>query len=594
MEDRVRTRAGRIAGAVADVPVFSKLIIIYAIVILVPTLGVAFIAAGSVRSSVTREVEESNRQTVRQVASNINARVDVARSVAESIAYSTRVRSFLTQRFSMTPYALNVYMNQVALLVNNALSFHTGSLYKATVYMQNATIPEHWRMFLHASRLADVDWYREFIESGKTETHVYPNTADHVLLGQNPDLRPVVTWISRIDTVDGRYLGLVSLDMLETELFFPLFEASDADRRFVVVDAYDRVVYSPTGRPVSEPPPGSLTITEPIQHLGLSVRADLPMTYLTQRTARASWSMILSSILGFFLSVALMYGLLKVLFSKVNGMIAAMHTVAEGDLSVRVPIGSNDELGQLAHDFNYLIERINTLVQRVVIEEREKQEAQLAALQYQINPHFIYNTIDLFRMQLELDGRYETADAITSFGKMVRYTMAGDSVYATIASELEHVRHFVALQKIRYEERVSLKIECAPELADLRIMKLTLQPIVENCVMHGIHPDGASLSVVVKIAQKKNTVTVTISDDGIGIPTTRLRALRRALSAKDVNFFSRNKTDTGIGLANIVGRLRLFYGEAGKFRIGSEPGNGTIVTISFPAAPTDKSQASAS
>lgn len=585
MEDLVRTRIARLRRAAGNIPIFTKLIAIYIVVMLLPTLAIAFTAAGSVRHAVTREVEESNRHVVRQVASNIETRVDVARNVAESIAFNHRVRSFLLLPFSMTSYSLNVYLNQVGLLVNNALSFHTGSIHKATIYLENETIPEHWRMFLHASRLQGVPWYEEFRSSGALEAHIYPNTADHVPLNQLPDLRPVLTWVRRIDTVDGRYLGIVTLDMLERDVFEAVHEATAEDRRFAVVSDVGQIVYAPAGVEVDADVPGTITIVEPIALLGLSVQADFPMTALAQRTARATWTMVFSSFLGFLLSVGLAYSVLRILFSRVNTMVGAIHSVAEGDLSVRLPAGRGDELGQLARDFNHLIERINVLVGRVVVEERDKQQAQLAALQYQINPHFVYNTIDLFRMKLELEGSYETADAITSFGKMVRYTMAGDSMYVSLAAELDHVSHFVGLQRIRHEDRVRLEVDCTPETASRRVLKLVLQPIVENSVIHGLRPDATPLQIRVEARSTGRAVTVRVTDDGVGIPEERLRELRRRLDDRHVRLSAQERTDVGIGLANIAGRLQLFYGDSAAFEIASEEYHGTTVTVTFPQIP---------
>ena len=584
VEDRIHSRLARLTRAIANSHIFTKLIAVYAIIMLVPALGIAFAASRSVQASVSREVEESYRHVVRQVAANIEARLDVARNVAESIAFNHRVRSFLTIPFSMSAYTLNVYMNQVALLVNNALSFHTGNLYKATIYMENETIPEHWRMFLHASRLELLPWYQEFLASEASGGHVYPNVADHVPLHREADLRRVFTWIRRIHTVDGRYLGIVSLDILERDMFEPLHDASDVDRRFVIVDEAGEVIYGPAGPVVETGMPGALTIIEPIQGLGLSVRADLPLAALTQRTARATRTMVFLTLIGFVLSVGLAYVVLRIMFGTVNTMIAAMHTVAGGDLSVRVPVRGTDELGQMARDFNYLIERINVLVNRVVIEERGKQEAQLAALQYQINPHFVYNTIDLFRMTLELDGNYETADAITSFGKMVRYTMAGDTMYAPLQAELDHVRHFVALQRIRHGDRVSLTVACPPEISGRRVMKLVLQPIVENCVIHGLPPDDSPLTITIRVSSRGADTEVRITDDGVGMPEGRLQALRRDVSCREVTFSADDRTSTGIGLANIAGRLRLFYGSSASFEICSNQNAGTTVTVTFPAS----------
>ncbi len=575
---RVRSWRRALTGA----PLLTKLILIYVVVMLVPTMVVTVMAIGRVRSSVSREVEEAHRNVVRQVASNVDARLSVAADIADSIAFNHRLRSFLLLPFTLNAYSLNVYLNQVAPLVDNALTFHAGSLYKVSIYMENESIPEQWRMFLHASRLRGVPWYETFIASGLPSTHVYPNTADHVPLNKSPDPRGVLTWVRRIDTVDGQYLGLVTLDLLERDVFAPLLEAADGGRQFVVTTEDERVVYAPVDTSSEVDLSELVTVSEPIALLGLQVRGDFPVAILNRQARRAVRTMLVAAFVGFLLSVGLAYLFLRLVFRKVNKMVEAMHRVASGDLTTRVPVTSDDELGEVARDFNGLIERINGLINRVVFEERDKQQAQLAALQYQINPHFVYNTIDLFRMKLELDGSYETAAAVTSFGKMVRYSFTGDSTYATIEAEIEHVRNFVALQAVRGVRTVRLSLECPTELLARSIMKLVLQPIVENSVIHGVREDGADLSISVAVRDGPRLTVVEITDDGEGIAPPRLRELRDRLSSRDITFAARDCTTGGIGLTNIVGRLRLFYGDAASLRIVSRPSHGTRVTLTVP------------
>ncbi|TVQ28735.1 MAG: sensor histidine kinase [Spirochaetaceae bacterium] len=582
VEATLSPRVRRVGRAFANAHLLTKLILIYAVVMLVPTTVITFTAVGRVRSSVSREVEEAHRNVVRQVASNIDARIAVAADIADSIAFNHRLRSFLLLPFALNAYTLNVYMGQVAPLVDNALTFHSGSLHKVTVYIENPTIPEHWRMFLHASRLRGVPWYDLFVASGLPTTHVYPNTADHVPLNQSPDLRRVLTWVRRVETVDGRYLGLVTLDLLESDVFAPVMEAADGGRRFVVSTAAGHSVYAPAGDARERDATGLFSVSEPIAQLGLHVRGEFPADSLHRQATRATGTMLVAAFIGFLLSVGLAYLFLRIVFRKVNTMVAAMHTVASGDLSVRVPVTSDDELGEIARDFNGLIERINGLIDRVVVEERDKQQAQLAALQFQINPHFVYNTIDLFRMRMELDGSYETADAVTSFGKMVRYSFTGDSMYATVEAELEHVRNFVALQSIRGGARIRLKIDCPSQLLSRSIMKLVLQPIVENSVLHGLRDDGTELSIAVAVRDRRGLTVVEVSDDGAGMSAPSLRELRKRLSCREITFSARESAAGGIGLANIAGRLRLFYGEAASLRIVSKESHGTRLTVTVP------------
>ncbi len=573
----------RLRHKVFDRSLLSKLIIVCALVILVPTLIVSIVAARTLREAINREMVETRRQTVQQVASNINERIRVARNVAESIAYNTRIRSFFSQRFVMSPYSLRVYRDQIIPVLDQAVNFHTASVYRAGIYTTNESIPTRTHQIMSSSRVEHHEWFREFLDSEVERDYVYPNTADHFSpTGRVLDERPVLTWMQRIDGVGGDTVGIVTLDILESEIFLPLQEASGVHERYELVDEAGNTLYVPSSASVSSQD-GAIRIREPLPILGLWVQASFPAADAAGETGSAAWGMVASAVIGFVLSVALLYVVLKVMLRKLEGMLGVMQLVTEGDFSVRVPEGGTGEIDELSKDFNFLIDRINQLVSRVSDEARERQEAQLVALQSQINPHFIYNTIELFRMKMELTGDYDTADAITSFGKMVRYNMSGDSLYASVASELEHVRGFVGLQSVRYGDRIRLSVDCPDALLHHRMAKLVLQPVVENCVLHGL-PQGeeATLDISIVVRASKGKIVFGIHDNGCGMSCERLEEIRGGLGRSAGATAERRRSSSGIALANVAGRLRVFYDEAGQIDIQSEEGGGTTVRIELP------------
>lgn len=570
----------RLRNTLFDRSLLSRLIIVCALVILVPTLIVSIVAARTLREAINREMVETRRQTVQQVASNINERGRVARNVAESIAYNTRIRSFFSRRFVMSGYSLRVYRDQIIPVLDQAVNFHTASIYRASVYTTNESIPTRSHQIMSSSRVEHHEWFRVFLDSGDEYGYVYPNTADHFTpTGRVLDERPVLTWMQRIDGIGGDTVGIVTLDILESEIFLPLHEASGAHERYELVDENGETLYAPPSE-LQGYQKEAIHIREPVPILGLWVQASFPVADAAGETGRAAWGMVSSAVIGFVLSVVLLYVVLKVMFRKLQSMLGVMQQVTDGDFSVRVPEGGTGEIDELSKDFNFLIDRINLLVSRVADEAKERQEAQLVALQSQINPHFIYNTIELFRMKMELSGDFETADAITSFGKMVRYNMSGDSLYASVAGELEHVRCFVALQSIRYKDRIRLSVDCPHALLHHRMAKLILQPVVENCVLHGLAPGTASvLEISLTVRAVDGTLFFVIRDNGRGMSTERLREIRSELAAAAGTTPERRRSTSGIALVNVAGRLRVFYGEAGRIEIESESGGGTTVRI---------------
>jgi sensor histidine kinase YesM len=258
-----------------------------------------------------------------------------------------------------------------------------------------------------------------------------------------------------------------------------------------------------------------------------------------------------------------------------------MRIVAKGNFNIRIPNAHNDEVGQMAESFNVLIEKINFLINDVVKKETAYKDAQLTALQYQINPHFIYNTIDIFRMKLELEGNYEMADSITSFGKMLRYNINRDSQYATIKEEVDYIEKYLNLQKLRYGERIVFVADLPEDFKNIKIIRFMLQPIVENSIKHGIDNYKKGLYIQIKFIKRMRCVQVEVIDNGKGINDAELELLNKQLKNSKA-LEKKNDTYKNIGLENINARIKLFYGEQYYIKLESIEGEYTKAIINIP------------
>lgn len=284
-------------------------------------------------------------------------------------------------------------------------------------------------------------------------------------------------------------------------------------------------------------------------------------------------TIIVALIISFLFSIALTNPLRK--------MMRLMKNVQEGDFNVQFPVKYRDEVGQLGKQFNRMIVRIDHLIQDIYIMETKKKEAELHALQSQINPHFMYNTLESIRMAAELNDDHIAADMIAILGKLLRYSISDLHEEVTLADEVSHMHNYVEMLNYRYPNRFRLETNFGDEPLNYPIIKLVLQPIVENAIYHGMDDMKPVMQIDLISKPTPQALLLIIKDDGVGMDEATLHRLNRSLAGLEEATGSALKTG-GIGLKNVNERIKLHYGNAYGLRVISHPNQGTEVILQLP------------
>ncbi|MBD2848177.1 sensor histidine kinase [Paenibacillus sp. IB182496] len=266
------------------------------------------------------------------------------------------------------------------------------------------------------------------------------------------------------------------------------------------------------------------------------------------------------------------------LAKRTHTIIRFTRKVKNGDLAVRIDESREDELGQIAKSFNAMMEELNTYIDRVYKAEINQKRAELAALQARVNPHFLYNTLEVIRMRAFSKGDRDAAEMIYSLSALFK-NLVHPKRRDTLQNELEACRLYLELFRIRYKDNFVYRIECPEPLGRVSVMRLTLQPIVENYIVHGIDATRADNTLVLAIRQDGDEdgerICATVRDNGKGMSEARLAQVRERLS--------RTKDDgESFGLKSVNERLQLEYGKRYGVEIESTPGEGTRVDIWLP------------
>jgi two-component system, sensor histidine kinase YesM len=581
----------------SDMSLLKKLTLMYAVLILIPAAVAGYWSYRQTVGNLESEINKSTAQTLLQVKNNIDFKVAVAQNIADKIVYNKNIQNFLAKDFEMSPEQFTNYFLNIKPLVSEAATLNQINVYRLSVYTNNDSIPEGWDLFFSSRRIDGFAWYKELThDKVKVQAWLEPHNVSELNTGNRSD-DMVFTFVKKISTVTGQYLGVVTLDVLESEVFSSLNNADAGGETIFATDKSGKLL--DTSRPIDNEDVSFLTnkrmnsdsgdfihgnnfyIYDSSNAAGVIIVIKVPMANMLSNAQTAGRNILLSVFAGFLLLMVCTYFIVRLVFGKMNKIVRVMKSVAGGDFSRRIRIAGKDEIGQLADDFNILIEKINLLMQENIRKETVQKDAQLMALQYQINPHFIYNMIDVFRMKMELAGDYETAGAITDFGKMLRYNINSQSKYATLADELDNVRKYISLQRLRYGNRISLTMNLSREAQELTVVKFILQPIVENSIRHGLTNSKPSLDIDIDFTIEDKIVVVTILDNGGGIDPARLGMLNESLRASDSQQEA-SISDRGIGLMNINDRMKLFYGNEYFIMLESVEGEYARTILRFP------------
>jgi two-component system sensor histidine kinase YesM len=295
-------------------------------------------------------------------------------------------------------------------------------------------------------------------------------------------------------------------------------------------------------------------------------------------------SLVISLIFALFLS--------KSITQPLASLEKTIHKVTRRDFEVKFDYDYKDEVGQLGQSFNFMVGEIKELIgrlnssirelraekEKVKTEQSLKRRAELKALQAQINPHFLYNTLDSIHWMADKIGAGDISRMTTALATMFRTGLNKGKEFIPIRDELENVRSYLVIQKMRYGNKFDYRIDFAPDLLSLMTIKLILQPIVENAIYHGIkEKEGAgSLEITGRRVNSDRDIEIHIKDDGIGINPMKLELLNRRFESGAAN------EGEGYGIFNVNERIRLYLGREYGLKFYSKPGEGVDVRILIP------------
>lgn len=416
-----------------------------------------------------------------------------------------------------------------------------------------------------------------------------------------------VTFGRKVYGFNGRYKGLILIDLPPASLIKLsdafLLERNQYNIKINITDAdggliYDsdlssgRVNYSEIDEEellmYQKNPEDYLVIEDTTEQLGMKVSTVIPRSKMFLRVSfiqRVTVLLVVGLVLIIVAASILFSKRMVRLLRKLQG---SMKQLENGKYELIMDVVGNDEIGSLVKSYNHMVGKIEALIEEVYEAGIRQKNAQFLALRTQINPHFLFNTLESIRIKAILNGDDAVADMVKMLAKIFRTVLDSDKKNYKVREELENIRSYIRLQNIRFDNVITLEEDIDPEICQAKIMSILFQPVVENCFKYGSKECGVPIQITItgRLTEERMMV-FTIRDDGLGMSPKKLEEVRASLCTEQEVPLQR---DTGeeesgshrIGLRNIAERLRLRYGSDGELRIVSSDKNGTVVEIRVP------------
>ncbi len=289
-------------------------------------------------------------------------------------------------------------------------------------------------------------------------------------------------------------------------------------------------------------------------------------------------NIILISVIFIIISAIIFMRISRKITRPLNQLEQAMKNIDKNDYFMieEVNLTANKEVESLSNRFNLMMQRIKELMDKVVLEQKEQRKSELKALQHQINPHFLYNTLDSITWLIENNKNKEASKMIVALAKLFRISILRGKNIIPVRLEIEHAQNYLLIQSNRYQDTFTYEFIVDENLLEKQTMKLILQPIIENSIYHGLKNRIDSGHLIIKVEQVENKIKFSVSDNGYGMRKEKIDELYKNLNNPNLN--------DGVGLKNIYQRMVIYYGSEAQLVIESNLDEGTCISIMIPMA----------
>jgi two-component system sensor histidine kinase YesM len=559
---------------------FAVLILLTAVVISVSAYQLSAISA-------RKTAEEYTAELIKQLNANIQTYITNMENISLLVMNNRNVKEYLsspdpknTEEIAEFFQSISVSRKDISSINLFEAAGNWVSNRKNAALNPNVTVKE-------------LSWYQRAAESDGeiviSSSHVQPIFQDEYrwVVSLSREIR----WPGSNGT-----MGILLVDM-NFSVLNDMFDQIDLGNRgyVFIVDSSGNMVYHPqqqliysnlkeeridevlsnrTGSFVTDE--GSQSRMYSIQNTGFGWKI-VGVSYLNELVSNKGdmqISFLLLGVVSLILALGVSIFLSRKLSRPIQQLQEHMKEVEKGNFDIQVPMDSTREIGRLARTFNMMVLQIKELMSQVVKEQEFKRKSELSALQAQINPHFLYNTLDSIIWMAEAKKSEEVVLMTSALARLFRSSISKGKELVAIHTEVEHITNYLTIQQMRYKDKLDFHIEVSPDILQYQTLKIILQPLVENAIYHGIKNKPGIGVITIQGREKAGEIVFRVSDNGIGMEQSMVKTI---LGKKQDPTKRR-----GMGVVNVHERIQLFFGEAYGLSYESEQDKGTTVTVLIP------------
>lgn len=583
---------------VNNMTVRNKLIVSFILVVFVPVLIVGLFLTSELRSMALDNAIDDASSDMTRIKARITEALAPTVYVSNSIYVDQRVRELVETNYETVYDVVEAYRNYT--YFEDQIRYYN-EIDDIRLYVQNDTMLDNWRIIPvnENSKLTRDSWYQEAVNHNGLMSWDY---VDHLWKTQPSfSVSRVIHFAANqthgvlVIDVNTDYLnGILNQEVLPILFLDASNQIVATNQAGLLGENVEEVTVSPKltngelgifqDKIFNEPSHilvDKLTIPNSVNDFRIvSIIPDAAIMEGSNRLRTLGFTVIVISIV---VAIFLIFSVAHLISKRLSILSKQIQKVGDGDLTTRFSIEGQDEIGQLSKQFNRMTISIKQLLKEIeqknsekhVLEKRQN-EIKLKMLASQINPHFLFNTLETIRMKVLLKGEKETAHIVKRLGRLLRISLEVGGGLVPLNQEIDMVKAYLEIQHFRFEERLSYELIIDPDTKDLLIPPLIIQPLVENAVIHGLEGKPGGGTVIVRTSITQNRLVVQVSDDGVGMTEEKQLKNLHVLTVKEA------EEDDRIGLKNVHERIILTYDQTEGLVIESDLNVGTRISFRIP------------
>lgn len=592
-----------------------KMTVITTLLLLIPVIVLGVFYMQTFKVSLMRTESDKMDTALTQMESNIDGSLREVTDVFNDLFNRQEFSYILDGKSQPTTGEMGYYMSSLLKSLYNSKQLYDNKYSEIGIYSSNSELVEryHGQKQFYLSELMSKPYYREIEKKGTTEdklifgsvrqTEISTSKFDVSKLNMAAGEMMILPVYRKVDSLNtNEMVGVVEIDISVSKLAGKTsLDNEEEDAASMLLDQKKNVLFNTKQYPdgleqkLSAAAGKSEGNTEcryggksylvsyrTDERTGLIMAATVPKEAVSTALLKRGMMIVGLTVVCLFLLAVLTYYIMNNVLKRMVVLDHMMSKVGKGDFKVQVPAkeSADDELARIIRTFNWMASQLDQVLEERVQNEKTKKDAELRALQAQINPHFLYNTLENMRMQCEIGEFDNMGDSLSALGDLFRYSISWGSNEAPFAKEWKNMQDYLYIMQMRFGDELECILECEAGLDEIEVPKMMLQPLVENSFNHGFKDKLPPWKLWVKAGIEDDILKIVITDNGAGIEKERMERLQKSLSTNQP-FRNEEKKRYSIGVTNVKQRIEMLCSEGSTLKIENVKPEGTQITINI-------------